>query len=55
VHASGMTATRFALARERLLTFVSDAAGGKTGFWSPGERKLLEGRRSEIETALRGA
>ena len=55
VRASGMTATRFALARERLLTYVSDAASRKPGLWSTEERRLLDGRRSEIEAALRGA
>lgn len=55
VRASGMTATRFALARERLLTYAADVASRKPGLWSPEERRLLDARRSEIEAALRGA
>ena len=53
--ASGMTPARFALARERLVTYASDAASRKSGSWSPDEWRLLEGRRAEIESALRGA
>jgi hypothetical protein len=50
--ASGLPAQRFALARERLLTWVEDRAAGDTSRWSPRERALLERRHAEIRRAL---
>ena len=49
--ASGLSAERFALARERLLVWKDRRATGAKGF-SAEEKALLEGRRDEIDRAL---
>ena len=49
--ASGLSAERFALARERLMVWKDRRASGAKGF-SAEEHALLEGRREEIERAL---
>ena len=49
--ASGLSADRFALARERLMVWKDRRATGAKGF-SAEENALLEGRREEIERAL---
>lgn len=49
--ASGLSAERFALARERLMVWKDRRASGAKGF-SAEEKALLDGRREEIERAL---